>query len=327
MSPTPRPALRRTSDPAEAEARRRSLAVAKRPEPAGPPVHPEDNARRSRLGVIAFAFAAAGVIVFAVMLAWRHTHAPREPVPAAVAPSASPVAPVTTPLPTGEVFRQPSTPEKATRNATVPAPKPSSDARVRAPAAPARVMPRAVETPEPVASAPPGASPPGAPGTPVVASEATPNVPVPPPAPPVSPPVAEAPPASPAAPAPPAASVAGGGAAAEAVARRAIDDVIGRYKASFDNLDVSAVATVWPGLDPRTLERAFGTVRSQEIAFDSCAIDVLAPLAVARCTGTLRFVPRVGSQMARARRMRWTIELTERNDRWLIERVRASEVR
>jgi hypothetical protein len=113
----------------------------------------------------------------------------------------------------------------------------------------------------------------------------------------------------------------------ELAARQAIDQVLDVYKQSYDRLDASTAATIWRGLDTAELARAFRTLISQDLTFDQCDVSVAGVRATAHCRGMLRYVPRVGGPSARIRRLTWAIELSRTNERWMIERVIATEVR
>ena len=100
----------------------------------------------------------------------------------------------------------------------------------------------------------------------------------------------------------------------------AIELVLGRYRRAFAALDVNAVADVWPGVNTRSLGNAFKQLRTQELNFDNCRIDVSGSLANVACGGTTRFVPVVGNQNPRVESRRWMFYLT-RTDRWTLVRV------
>ena len=104
----------------------------------------------------------------------------------------------------------------------------------------------------------------------------------------------------------------------------AIHDVLGRYRSALSALDSEAVQQVWPKVNQRTLVRAFGQVQEQDVTFFSCAIDVKAGFAQARCVGTTNFVPKVGKRSSQFGPSQWNVTLRKkRSGAWQIEEVQA----
>ena len=102
-----------------------------------------------------------------------------------------------------------------------------------------------------------------------------------------------------------------------------IDGVLTQYRGAFNTLDSAAARGVWPTVDERALDRAFARLQQQEVAFDRCDIDVAGVRAAARCTGSARFVPKVGSRTAQTSSREWRFNLQKVDDRWVIEAVDA----
>ena len=102
----------------------------------------------------------------------------------------------------------------------------------------------------------------------------------------------------------------------------AIRNVLGRYRTAFNVLDARAASDVWPTLDQRTLNRAFDQLAEQSVSFDECAIDVKGVLAEARCTGTIRFVPKSGGRLAQVEPRRWDFTLRKAYTGWVIYEVK-----
>jgi hypothetical protein len=127
--------------------------------------------------------------------------------------------------------------------------------------------------------------------------------------------------------APPAAASSAAGTAASAAAdvdSGAIRDVLGRYRSAFNALDASAAQRVWPTVNQRTLDRAFGQLQEQSLSFDTCSIAVKGPLAEAVCSGTTRFVPAVGNRAAQTQQRKWSFSLRKgTGGGWLIQNVDA----
>jgi hypothetical protein len=100
--------------------------------------------------------------------------------------------------------------------------------------------------------------------------------------------------------------------------------VIGRYRSAFNSLDAQAAHQVWPTVNQSTLDRAFDQLQEQSLSFDRCTIAVKGTLASANCSGTTRFVPRVGSRSAQTQRRQWNFSLRKAYEGgWLIQNVEA----
>jgi hypothetical protein len=101
----------------------------------------------------------------------------------------------------------------------------------------------------------------------------------------------------------------------------AIESVLDRYALAFSMLDVKRAKTVWPGVNERNLERAFGSLQMQEFDLGACDIAVTPPRAVATCSGSARYVPKVGTRNVRSEQRRWTFRLQQRGQDWSIDSV------
>ncbi len=101
----------------------------------------------------------------------------------------------------------------------------------------------------------------------------------------------------------------------------AIESVLDRYALAFSMLDVRRAKTVWPGVNERNLERAFGSLEMQEFDLGACDIAVTPPRAVATCNGSARYVPKVGTRNVRSESRRWTFRLQQRGQDWSIDSV------
>lgn len=197
--------------------------------------------------------------------------------------------------------------------------------------------PAVAPSPAPAAAAPPAARVAAAESVPTPLPRVAIDDPVVTPA--VTPPIPEPAPtaassASPA-PAPPstvtasaAPSAAGGSAAARPVAadvdNSAIRDVLGRYRSAFNALDAKAAHQVWPTVNERSLDRAFGQLQQQNVSFDRCTIAVKGVIAQANCNGTTRFVPRVGNRSEQVEARQWNFSLRKAySGGWVIQEVQA----
>ena len=104
----------------------------------------------------------------------------------------------------------------------------------------------------------------------------------------------------------------------------AIRDVLGRYRSAFNTLDARAAHQVWPTVNQRTLDRAFGQLQQQNVSFDRCTIAVKGVIAEANCNGTTRFVPRVGSRSEQIESRQWNFSLRKAySGGWVIQEVEA----
>ena len=185
----------------------------------------------------------------------------------------------------------------------------------------------------PAASSPsaPASAPAPAPRTPSVSSPSQLELPpatAPEPlvAPPARPPVAPAP----VAPASVATTAASSSGAALDVASTTVDEsaqvkaLLQKYQAGYERLDAGLVHEVWPGVNEAALARAFGGLESQALDFKTCYIQLHGTTADVLCTGSTRYVPKVGSREPRVEPLSWTFSLRKRpNDDWQIESARA----
>jgi hypothetical protein len=100
-----------------------------------------------------------------------------------------------------------------------------------------------------------------------------------------------------------------------------IEGVLGHYRRAFSALDANAARAIWPGLDVRTLTRAFNQLAEQQLEFQTCDVAVDRDRATAACSGRARYVPKVGSRSARDERRQWLFNLRKMQDGWRIESV------
>jgi hypothetical protein len=103
----------------------------------------------------------------------------------------------------------------------------------------------------------------------------------------------------------------------------AVQGVVRRYEQTYGELDVNAVAAIWPSVDSRSLSRLFKSIERQDLRFDTCAYAVAEARATATCAGSLTYVPRVGSTTPRTDRHTWSIQLEREGQRWQIVSVAA----
>jgi hypothetical protein len=77
-------------------------------------------------------------------------------------------------------------------------------------------------------------------------------------------------------------------------------------------------------VDVRALERAFDSLKSQDLRFDGCSFTVEGVRARAACTGRAVYVPRIGNQSPRSTSREWTFELRKADEEWTIASARSS---
>lgn len=112
----------------------------------------------------------------------------------------------------------------------------------------------------------------------------------------------------------------------EAIDEQAVRISVNRYAGALQQMDVRAAAEVYPAVDQRALRRAFSTLASQGVVFKQCRVNVSEPNAIARCSGTVQFVPKFGAQTERVVHQVWQFDLHKQASGWKIEAVSASEV-
>ena len=267
---------------------------------------------RSRRG----AFAAAALAFVAVLLAasWIRTTglspSPRVVVTAAVAPAPEPllvsreigfeVSVATSGAPETFLFRddiasvpEPPMPNEAPRAAAAPLEAPPFEAQrlaARVDLPPAPVTERVVGAPSPV---PPPPDPPQQPSPAAIAATPTPA------------------------------------AAAPIVAAVVVDDaaqvraVLQKYQNAYERLDAGMVHAVWPGVNEAALSRAFDGLESQALDLKACYIQLRGATADVLCTGSTRYVPKVGSREPRVEPLAWNFTLRKKANDWEIETARA----
>lgn len=102
--------------------------------------------------------------------------------------------------------------------------------------------------------------------------------------------------------------------------RAAVRGAIEQYRSAYERLDASAAQSVWPGVDAAALARAFGSLESQRLSFDDCAIELDGTTADATCSGRASVVPKVGGGSQTVRRT-WQFRLAQNGEEWKIARA------
>ena len=104
-----------------------------------------------------------------------------------------------------------------------------------------------------------------------------------------------------------------------------IQRTLGQYRSAYQRLDAQAARAVWPSVDVRALARAFDTLSSQELAFETCLFDIAGPVATAQCRGSATYTPKVGGRGPKAERRQWTFHLRKVDEAWKIESAQARQ--
>ncbi len=102
-----------------------------------------------------------------------------------------------------------------------------------------------------------------------------------------------------------------------------ITGALQQYRSAYEGLDAKRAQAVWPAVNEAALARAFGSLQSQTLTFDSCRTQLHGDDAVATCRGTARYVPKIGSRDPRVEPRTWTFVLRKRGTDWKIESARA----
>lgn len=100
-----------------------------------------------------------------------------------------------------------------------------------------------------------------------------------------------------------------------------VAQVLNQYARAYGDLDPAAARAVWPSVDERALSRAFASLESQDVSFDSCNIDVKGSVASASCRGSASYVGKVGNRQARTEARQWDFELQLEGDDWKIAKA------
>jgi len=102
-----------------------------------------------------------------------------------------------------------------------------------------------------------------------------------------------------------------------------IESTLTRFRTAYSKLDARAAREVWPSVDVEALDRAFRSLKSQDLRFDRCDLTVDGQRARAACRGSAVYVPRVGNQSPKATPREWNFELKKLDQRWTIASARS----
>lgn len=98
--------------------------------------------------------------------------------------------------------------------------------------------------------------------------------------------------------------------------------VLAQFEAAYNNLSADAAQAVWPGVDQRSLARAFESLESQRVVLGRCSIEISGATASAECSGTTSWTPKVGGGRHTEPR-RWRFGFAKTDGAWRIERAQA----
>lgn len=100
----------------------------------------------------------------------------------------------------------------------------------------------------------------------------------------------------------------------EELVRRLLDE----YTGAFERLDVGATKAMWPSVDDKALERAYGQLSAQRLTLQSCGITISGSTANARCRGSATYQPRIGRRSVEIASREWTFDLSKKDTAWRI---------
>ena len=98
-----------------------------------------------------------------------------------------------------------------------------------------------------------------------------------------------------------------------------IQRTLGQYQSAYSLLDAQAARVVWPSVDVRALARAFDSLTSQQLAFETCQFDIVGEAATAQCRGSATYTPKVGSRGPKLESRQWTFHLRKVDEGWKIQ--------
>jgi hypothetical protein len=97
---------------------------------------------------------------------------------------------------------------------------------------------------------------------------------------------------------------------------------LAQYESAYSSLNAAAARAVWPGVDARSLERAFESLESQRVALGRCSVSMNGTRAQATCQGTATWTPKVGGGTNTSPRT-WRFDLANTGGSWKITRADA----
>ena len=102
-----------------------------------------------------------------------------------------------------------------------------------------------------------------------------------------------------------------------------IQQALQRYRNAYEGLDARSAQAVYPAVNQAALARAFDGLQSQSLTFESCNVEMRGEAADAKCRGTAKYVPKIGSREPRTEPRVWTFTLRKAGSDWKIDTARA----
>ncbi|MEO5894941.1 MAG: hypothetical protein ABIS06_04515 [Vicinamibacterales bacterium] len=96
-----------------------------------------------------------------------------------------------------------------------------------------------------------------------------------------------------------------------------VRSLLSRYEAAYTGLDANAAQLIWPGVDSRSLARAFQGLESQRVSLGHCALAIDGATARADCDGSATWTPKIGGG-SRTESRHWRFELQNHDGAWQI---------
>ena len=97
-----------------------------------------------------------------------------------------------------------------------------------------------------------------------------------------------------------------------------VRQLLDAYSGAVSRLDVDAMKAVFPSVDGKALERAYGRLSAQRLTLQSCGITISGSTANARCRGNATYQPRIGRRSVEIAAREWTFDLSKQGTAWHI---------
>lgn len=96
-----------------------------------------------------------------------------------------------------------------------------------------------------------------------------------------------------------------------------VRSVLSQYEVAYSQLNARAAQAIWPGVDGRSLARAFQSLESQRVSLGQCALAIDGGTARADCDGSATWTPKIGGG-TRTEARHWKFELQNAGGTWQI---------